>query len=78
MRQLAACQPQLGASAGDALALEEAWQVRRSFLRVRQLMQSAATFHENWLRVRGAMSGGYTATGDAGSVVHPRRICLQA
>ena len=54
MRQLAACQPQLVAQRGNAAALEEAWQVRRSFLRARKLMQSAAVFHENWIRLRGA------------------------
>jgi hypothetical protein len=78
MRQLAACQPQFSAHAGDAEALEEAWHVRRSFLRARKLMESAATFHETWARVRGAMVGGYTPTGDPGPVTHQSRICLQA
>jgi len=78
MRQLAACQPELSAHAGDAEALEQAWHVRRSFLRASKLMESAAAFHENWTRLRGAISGGYTATGDPGPVVHQSRICLQA
>ena len=78
MRQLAACQPQLVAQRGNAAALEEAWQVRRSFLRARKLMQSASVFHENWIRLRGAMSGGYTASGEPGTVTHASRICLQA
>src|SRR5262245_33789275 len=78
MRQLAACQPHLSSHAGDADALAEAWHVRRSFLRARNLMESAATFHENWLRVRGAISAGYTPSGDPGPVLHQGRICLQA
>jgi hypothetical protein len=41
-------------------------------------MESAATFHETWARVRGAMVGGYTPTGDPGPVTHQSRICLQA
>src|ERR1700720_4144258 len=61
VRQLAAWQPQLSAQAGDPMALEEAWHVRRSFVRARKLMQTAAAFHDNWVRLRGAMSGGYTA-----------------
>jgi hypothetical protein len=78
MEQLAVCRPQLGAHAGDAEALAEAWHVRRSFLRARKLMESAASFHENWLRVRGAMIGGYTPSGDPSPVLHQSRICLQA
>jgi hypothetical protein len=78
MRQLAACQPQLSQYAGNAEALEEAWHVRRSFLRARTLMESAASYHDNWTRLRGAMSGGYTPTGDPGPVYHQSRICLQA
>jgi|SRR5690242_5552784 hypothetical protein len=72
--QLSAFRP----NPGDAQALEQAWHVRRSFLRARKLMESAAEFHENWARVRGAISGGYTATGEAASIVHQGRICLQA
>jgi hypothetical protein len=78
IRELAARQPQLSAHAGDADALAEAWHVRRSFLRARKLMESATTFHENWLRMRGAMSGGYTPSGDPGPVLHQSRICFQA
>jgi hypothetical protein len=72
--QLTACRP----SPADAEALEQAWHVRRSFLRARKLMESSAAFHENWTRVRGTISGGYTATGEAASIVHQGRICLQA
>jgi hypothetical protein len=78
MRQLSDCQLQLSAHAGNAEALEQAWHVRRSFLRARKLMESAASFHENWTRMRGAMVGGYTPTGDPGPVIHQSRICLQA
>jgi hypothetical protein len=78
VRELADCQPQLSAHGSDADALEEAWHVRRNFLRARKLMESAAAFHENWLRARGAMIGGYTPSGDPGPVLHPSRICLQA
>jgi hypothetical protein len=76
--QLAACQSEFSAHAGDAESLEEAWRIRRSFLRARKLMESAARFHENWLRMRGAIIGGYTPTGDPGPVLHQGRICLQA
>jgi hypothetical protein len=78
VRQFTDFQPELRGHGGDAEALEQAWHVRRSFLRARKLMESAAAFHENWTRLRGTISGGYTATGDPGPVTHPRRICLQA
>ena len=77
-RQLIECQPDLGTQAGNPAALEEAWRVRRSFLRTRKLMQGAAMFHGNWIRLRGAMSGGYTQSGEPAPVLHGSRICLQA
>jgi hypothetical protein len=76
--QLSECQPYLTSHAGDAEALAGAWNVRRSFVRARKLMESAAAFHEDWTRMRGAMSGGYTPSGDPGPVVHQARISLQA
>ena len=78
VRSLAECQPQLGAHAGNASALEEAWRVRRSLLHARKLLHGAATFHGNWMRIRGAMVGGYTSQGEPGSLLHAGRISLQA
>ena len=78
VRQLADWQPRLRAHAGNAAALEEAWRVRRTFLRAQSLLQSAADFHNNWTRVRGAMSGGYTPTGEPVPVRHTGRVFLQA
>src|SRR5262245_1791211 len=77
-RQLVEWQPRLAAEKGNPEAVEAAWQVRRSLVRTRKLMDFAAGFHENWMRVRGTMSAGYTATGDPGLVIHAGRICLQA
>jgi hypothetical protein len=78
VRQLAEWQPHLGAQAGNPAALEEAWQVRRSFLCARSLLRGAATFHGNWMQIRGAMSAGYTSQGEARLIGHTSRICLQA
>jgi hypothetical protein len=78
VRQLAEWQPHLGAQAGNPAALEEAWRVRQSFLRARSLMRGAATFHGNWMRIRGSMSAGYTAQGEPGPLGHASRVCLQA
>ena len=77
-RQLSEWQPLLGAQTGNAAALEEAWRVRNSYLRARRLIQGAAAFHANWMRLRGAMSGGYTPTGEPVPALQGSRICLQA
>ena len=63
--------------AGNPAALEEAWRLRRSFTRAGRLLRHAAEFHTNWTRIRGAMTGGYTAGGEPAPVVHGSRICLQ-
>jgi len=76
-RQLAEWQPRLADAAGDPEALAEAWRLRNSFRRAERLLQSAGEFHSNWLRVRGAMTGGYTASGDSAPIVHGHRISLQ-
>ena len=78
VRQLAQWQPLLVAEAGNPAALEEAWRVRRSFQRVRALLHGAAGFHANWMRIRGTMSAGYTASGEPGPVRYGSRVCLQA
>jgi hypothetical protein len=63
---------------GDAGALEEAWKVRRSFLRAAKLLENAGRFHDNWAAIRGAMTGGYTSRGEPAPVRHPGRLCLEA
>ena len=75
-RRLAECQPNFSQQAGNAAALEEAWRLRRSFVRTSRLLQNAADFHLNWLRLRGAMTGGYTGNGEAAPLVHGSRISL--
>jgi len=78
VRQLSEWQPRLAAVAGDAAVLEEVWRLRRSFERARRLLHGAEAFHTNWMRVRGAMSSGYTPTGEPGPGLQGCRISLQA
>lgn len=75
-RQLAELQPGLGQQAENAEALEEAWRLRRSFVRASRLMHGANDFHQNWLQLRGAMTGGYMKSGEPAPVLHNSRICL--
>lgn len=63
---------------GDAGALEEAWRVRRSFMRTAKLLEHAAQFHDSWASIRGAMTGGYTNRGEPAPLRHPGRLCLEA
>jgi hypothetical protein len=75
-RQLAECQPAFSQQAGNAAALEEAWRLRRSFVRTARLLQGAGDFHRNWLQLRGALTGGYTETGQSAPLMHGNRISL--
>src|ERR1017187_2862266 len=75
-RQLAECQPTFSQQAGDAATLEEAWRLRRSFLRTARLLRGVGDFHRNWLQLRGAITGGYTETGESAPLLHANRISL--
>jgi len=77
-RQLTDWQPRLRQNSGDAPALEEARRLRTSLLRAGRLLEGASSFHNNWIRLRGAMSGGYTDRGEPSLVNHGSRISLRA
>jgi hypothetical protein len=76
-RQLAEWQPAFSRQAGNATALEEAWRLRRSFVRTARLLQSAGDFQLHWLQLRGSMTGGYTDTGESAPLMHGSRISIQ-
>jgi hypothetical protein len=75
-RQLAEFTPGFQRQAGNAAALEEAWRLKRSFRRTERLLQGAADFHLKWLHQRGAMTGGYTETGQSASLMLVNRISV--
>jgi hypothetical protein len=77
-RRLLDCRDGLSEQHGDAEVLVQAWSVRRSFQRAARLLENAARFHDNWIGVRGAMTGGYTSRGEPAPVRHPGRLCLEA
>jgi hypothetical protein len=76
-RQLAEWQPSFSQQAGNPVALEEAWRLKRSVTRAGRLLKGAGDFHLNWLRLRGAMTGGYTETGESAPLLHGHSICVQ-
>jgi hypothetical protein len=52
--------------------------VRRSFLHAGKLLENAAQFHQSWIGIRGAMTGGYTSRGEPAPVRHCGRVFLEA
>ena len=76
MRILIATVTAGGGHLAAAAALEEAWRLRRSYVRTVRLLQGASEFHLNWSQLRGAMTGGYRETGESAPVVYGHRISL--
>jgi len=77
-RQMTECQAQIAGLRGDPTAIEGAWRVRLSFLKVGKLLANAARFHSDWMSVRGTLTGGYTDRGEPAPVRHARRIWIEA
>src|SRR5207302_882839 len=77
-RQMEYCQSRIGEARGDPVAIEEAWRVRRSFVRAGKLLANAARFYGTWISIRGALTGGYTDRGEPAPVRHAGRICIEA
>ncbi len=76
--QMASFREQMASAQGDAGAIEEAWKVRRSFLRAAKLLENAAKFHDDWASLRGAITGGYTSSGEPAPVRHIGRLFVEA
>jgi plasmid stabilization system protein ParE len=54
-----------------------AYGLRAEVLRAGRLLQSLSGFYRGWERILGAMSAGYTATGDPAPVVRHGRFCCR-
>jgi len=55
-------------------ARSTAYGLRAEVLRAARLLQSLADFYRGWERILGAMSAGYTATGDPAAVARRGRL----
>lgn len=55
-------------------ALGEARLLKRSIVRAARLLESAASYHANWIRCLGALSAGYTPQGQPATVEHHVRL----
>jgi hypothetical protein len=73
---LAALQPAL--RCGDAPALAEAWQLRRSVRRAGVLLANAASYHRRWHDAIDVQTMGYGPDGRPGNASPSGRISLRA
>jgi hypothetical protein len=74
---LASYQPSLKTLRQNSGALAEAHQLRDLTGRTRKLLQIAWHFHARWAQIRGIMTAGYTAAGEAATAPCLSRIRLQ-
>ena len=54
-----------------------AYRLRAEVLRAARLLQSLSGFYRGWERILGAMSAGYTASGEPAPVARPGRLCYR-
>jgi hypothetical protein len=76
--QLAEWQPQIRSGGGEPAALAEAGRLRASVRRAGRLLEAALNFHLNWSRLRDALCGGYTRSGEPAAVPRGNRISYRA
>jgi hypothetical protein len=87
-RRLAEYQPRFGAPKnsgrigdasviGHATLLGEAYRLRAAVRRAASLLEGANKFHLNWSRLRDAMTGGYTGSGEPAPVPRGSRISIR-
>jgi len=63
--------------AGGLDAQSVARSLRAEVLRAGRLLQNLASFYRGWERILGAMSGGYTASGNPAPVARQGRFCCR-
>jgi hypothetical protein len=51
--------------------------LRAEVMRASRLLQNLARFYRGWERILGAMSGGYTASGNPAPVARQGRLCCR-
>jgi hypothetical protein len=61
---------------GDPVALAEAHRLRFAVRHAGKLLETAQEFHTRWNHILGAMTGGYTQSGDPAPVIRRGQVCL--
>jgi hypothetical protein len=75
VEDLTSLQPEL--CGGGALALAEAWHLRRTIRRAGALLANAANYHRQWQDWVGVRTAGYGPDGRAGDSTLPNRLCVR-
>lgn len=61
----------------EALPVAKLEQLQRDVIHFRMLLENAAGFHAGWVRLRGCLTGGYTAHGDPARLEPDRRVSVE-
>ena len=61
----------------DPAVEPEARALRADVRKVGRLLQNIASFYQGWERILGAMTGGYTPSGDPAPVTRQGRLCFR-
>lgn len=76
--KVTACQKAIsGQQQTEPAASAEGRQLQAAVRRARRLLESAAEYHQNWIRRIGAMSAGYDGRGEPAAVDRGRRLMLR-
>ena len=77
IKEMEAFRPDADGSGVDGQELEQAQRLKTALTDTRRLLDHAARFHQNWLRRRGVISGGYTQDGNPAAVDGIRRLIVK-
>jgi len=75
--EVSACLPELRGSQGRQDVLDEAQRLFLAVGHAKRLLEGAAEFHHNWIRRLGALSGGYTGSGEPATVERGSRMQIE-
>ncbi len=75
--EVSACLHELRRSKGTQDEVDEAQRLRLAVRHAKRLLEGAAEFHQNWIRRLGALSGGYTGSGEPAAVERGSRMQLE-
>lgn len=76
--ELAECQPKIHSARGKPEVLAAARRLSAAVRSARRLLENAATYHNRWQALLGALSGGYVRGGEPAPVIHAERFVLRA
>jgi hypothetical protein len=73
---IAEFRPWLGGVRGNQEVLAEAYRLQFAVRHAARLLESVQEYHARWNRILGAMTGGYTPSGDAAPFIRSGRVSV--